>query len=400
MVSDDRQLQNLHSRLDKLEAQHQTLTTQPRGKGVVSVIVTSVVSTLVTLIIVFGLNVTALRAQIPQGIQAIPLKGTDRFRVSIHPVGGHLLLSVFDDQKGEFLPILQFKGDLLHGPSALGAPQFWSKLFLQGPGNSPTYEFIEFRAGRDNSKSGDFPQGSPGIGGFLYRTAGEQLVEWAENWKGLAFATTSRSQPSEGTLGTVRLSIGPSGDDTLDDVPITVSDAWLTFDSGTVNHEQQPNISVTHTNSMLVIAGGTSDRNAASLSLHGMKHPELPGTAVLATPNAVGEHKVDSISRMTVSSGPDAFINLEAPVQASAGLVVSAGQYLRLAGLNNGAPPAGDCDSDDERGRVTISVKPNQLFVCQGAAGGWDHLFLIGIREIERSLPDPSLSALPLFIGD
>ncbi|MAG35106.1 MAG: hypothetical protein CL878_02505, partial [Dehalococcoidia bacterium] len=243
MKSETSELQEVCARLQELEAQYRTLTAQTRLKGVLSVTLASALSSLVAVLVVVGLNATAAGAQVrneaAMPAQAIPLEGTDRFRVSIDPVGGHLVVSVLDDTKKNFLPILQFKGDLLHGPSALGAPQIWTKMFLQSPGTGLGHEFVEFRAG------GDYPQGGQGIGGFLYRTVGQQLVEWAENWKGLAFATMSTSEQTVGTLGTIRLAIG--ADSTVEDVPITISDAFLIFDSGTVDPGEQPNISVKHT---------------------------------------------------------------------------------------------------------------------------------------------------------
>jgi hypothetical protein len=57
-------------------------------------------------------------------------------------------------------------------------------------------------------------------------------------------------------------------------------------------------------------------------------------------------------------------------------LHVPDGKYAQFQDNNAGAPPAGDCDSDAERGRLSIDSSNNRLYVCNGAARGWDYLAL------------------------
>jgi hypothetical protein len=53
------------------------------------------------------------------------------------------------------------------------------------------------------------------------------------------------------------------------------------------------------------------------------------------------------------------------------------GEYLQFADHHFGGPPAGDCDSDAERGRLSIDTLLNFLYICNGAARGWDHVLML-----------------------
>lgn len=52
------------------------------------------------------------------------------------------------------------------------------------------------------------------------------------------------------------------------------------------------------------------------------------------------------------------------------------GVYLTAGDVNAGAPPAGDCDADAERGRLSIDSTNNLLYVCNGATRAWDTIAL------------------------
>jgi hypothetical protein len=49
--------------------------------------------------------------------------------------------------------------------------------------------------------------------------------------------------------------------------------------------------------------------------------------------------------------------------------------YIQMD-MNSGAPAAGDCDSDTERGRTIMDYLNNRLYICNGAARGWDYVNL------------------------
>ena len=57
-------------------------------------------------------------------------------------------------------------------------------------------------------------------------------------------------------------------------------------------------------------------------------------------------------------------------------LHVPDGKYVQAEDNNAGAPPAGDCDADAERGRLSIDTTNNRLYVCNGATRGWDYVAL------------------------
>ncbi len=53
------------------------------------------------------------------------------------------------------------------------------------------------------------------------------------------------------------------------------------------------------------------------------------------------------------------------------------GKYLQAEDNNAGPPSAADCDHDGERGRISLDTTNFRLYVCMGAARGWDHAVLV-----------------------
>lgn len=49
--------------------------------------------------------------------------------------------------------------------------------------------------------------------------------------------------------------------------------------------------------------------------------------------------------------------------------------YIQM-NTNNGAPAAGDCDADAERGRMILDYTNNRLYICNGATRAWDYIAL------------------------
>jgi len=49
--------------------------------------------------------------------------------------------------------------------------------------------------------------------------------------------------------------------------------------------------------------------------------------------------------------------------------------YIQM-NANDGAPAAGDCDADAERGRMILDYTNNRLYICNGATRGWDYMGL------------------------
>lgn len=58
-------------------------------------------------------------------------------------------------------------------------------------------------------------------------------------------------------------------------------------------------------------------------------------------------------------------------------LYIPDGKYAQFEDNNPGAPPAGDCDCDSERGRISIDTANNRLYICNGSARGWDYIPLV-----------------------
>jgi hypothetical protein len=57
-------------------------------------------------------------------------------------------------------------------------------------------------------------------------------------------------------------------------------------------------------------------------------------------------------------------------------LHVPDGKYAQFEDFNAEAPPAADCDADAERGRQSIDTTNFRLYICMGAARGWDYAAL------------------------
>ena len=51
--------------------------------------------------------------------------------------------------------------------------------------------------------------------------------------------------------------------------------------------------------------------------------------------------------------------------------------YVLIQKTTSGIPPATDCDSDGERGRLALDTSvSNVLWICNGTSRGWDYLIL------------------------
>lgn len=81
----------------------------------------------------------------------------------------------------------------------------------------------------------------------------------------------------------------------------------------------------------------------------------------------------NSSERMRIDPTGNVGIGTNSP-QSS--LHVPDGKYIQAGDNNAGAPPAGDCDNNTERGRLSIDTTNNRLYVCNGATRGWDYTAL------------------------
>ncbi len=63
-------------------------------------------------------------------------------------------------------------------------------------------------------------------------------------------------------------------------------------------------------------------------------------------------------------------------IYQAGGAIVVTGGYLEFESTAAGAPTAGDCDADAERGRLAIDTTNNRLYVCNGGTRLWDYVAL------------------------
>lgn len=93
----------------------------------------------------------------------------------------------------------------------------------------------------------------------------------------------------------------------------------------------------------------------------------------------------DLVFELQSSGGVSVFsVDINSVVTANAAasgntFVSPAGTYM-VMGISNGAPAAGDCNSDGQRGRYELDYSgvtgAHTLYICTGAADGWDHVTL------------------------
>lgn len=76
---------------------------------------------------------------------------------------------------------------------------------------------------------------------------------------------------------------------------------------------------------------------------------------------------------LTLLSGGNVGIGTTSPQST---LHVPDGKYAQFEDNNAGAPAAGDCDNNAERGRMSIDTSNNRLYICNGATRGWDYVTL------------------------
>ena len=88
---------------------------------------------------------------------------------------------------------------------------------------------------------------------------------------------------------------------------------------------------------------------------------------------ASGAPSGDMSLRVLAAGSLDDFVKLRGGLGE---VEVTSDAYLRIAKSSAGAPPAADCDSDAEAGRMTTDTTNNRLYVCRGAARGWDYAAL------------------------
>ena len=64
-------------------------------------------------------------------------------------------------------------------------------------------------------------------------------------------------------------------------------------------------------------------------------------------------------------------------------VIVHSTSYLRFDKTSSGAPSAGDCDDDGDRGRLVIDTTNDRLYLCNGGARAWDVLTLTDSADLK-----------------
>lgn len=87
-----------------------------------------------------------------------------------------------------------------------------------------------------------------------------------------------------------------------------------------------------------------------------------------------GNPTTSGTSRFYISETGSVGIGTTTPQSAlSVGSVNDATNSYAQIDSVNGAPTAGDCDTDLERGRMIIDYSNNRFYICNGATRGWDY---------------------------
>lgn len=126
--------------------------------------------------------------------------------------------------------------------------------------------------------------------------------------------------------------------------------------------------------------GGPSMRDEETSGTNPVFLPRLANLAAGIGAAVAGDVALitNSLSRLTVKEGGNIGIGNTAPISLIqvGSLLDGATEYMQIDQREStGAPPATDCDADNEAGRWILGTD-NKLYICNGAARGWDSVAL------------------------
>ncbi len=104
----------------------------------------------------------------------------------------------------------------------------------------------------------------------------------------------------------------------------------------------------------------------------------IPGSDSLLNVGVTGQRWKDAyFSGSLIVNGAGAELGAGvAAVTPGSLLEVGSGGYLQFDKSSAGAPPSGDCNGNEKRGRIAVDTTNNRLYICNGAVRGWDYVNL------------------------
>ncbi|MHB1104631.1 MAG: hypothetical protein ACYC0C_18040 [Devosia sp.] len=141
---------------------------------------------------------------------------------------------------------------------------------------------------------------------------------------------------------------------------------------------------------LTVADGGADILRASVVSGYAALETSLPGFWFrngIGFSNGFGIFNANSSGGITFLSGGDITIDPVTNVRINGNVGIGTiapqsafhvpdGKYAQFEDFNAGAPPGADCDADAERGRQSIDTTNFRLYICMGAARGWDYATL------------------------
>ena len=117
-----------------------------------------------------------------------------------------------------------------------------------------------------------------------------------------------------------------------------------------------------------------------TLLINNRSNPATPGASITAA-------KINNLVTTSISITENLDLDLAGNLRIGNSLFVGNGgifsggeiassDFLQFGKMNSGPPNSDDCNSDSERGRITMDTNSSLLYVCNGAERGWDTLSL------------------------
>jgi hypothetical protein len=134
--------------------------------------------------------------------------------------------------------------------------------------------------------------------------------------------------------------------------------------------ELRSNSTTANTGTTLRLVNSTTEGSVYGAEIAAIRGSDGLTPIIFRNNNSGGSAMVEV---MRISGTGNVGIGITQPLSA---LHVPDGKYAQLEDNNAGAPPAADCNANAQRGRISLDTTNNRLYVCMGAARGWDYVAL------------------------